>query len=125
MEFERFFKIKQTENCETGNNDARSKFLSRLFGIFSEKIVDCWCKNNKSDYENCGRPTIYADGWHYTLDFTFKKDDKLYIVEMKSEIQYQNYKFMILKNNSKVNYLKHHLEKKAFKLFIDHVKKPV
>ncbi len=36
--------------------DQRAKFLSRLFGIFSEKIVDVWARDERAPYEGLGRP---------------------------------------------------------------------
>lgn len=116
MLFEDFFNNKTIEN-----NDRRGKFLSRLFGIFSEEIVNIWCENSQSPYENLGRPTLIAsDGKYYVLDFTFvDKENNKFIVEMKSEIQYENYKYMVLDPNKDVNYLSHHLKKMAFKLFVN------
>lgn len=105
-------------------NDKKGRFLSRLFGIFSEEIVRIWAKNECSPYTDIGRPTLYTDdGKHYTLDFTFEKDGKYFIVEMKSEIQYQNYKFLTLDNNlekiQQIKYLDHHMKKKSFDLFLN------
>lgn len=114
MLFKDFF-VNKANSCE----DKRGKFLSRLFGIFSEEIVKIWCENNKSPYENIGRPTlITSDGNYYVLDFTFvDKENNKFIVEMKSEIQYENYKYMVLDPDKNVDYLSHHLKKRAFKLF--------
>lgn len=116
MFFKDFF-IKKANSCE----DSRGRFLSRLFGIFSEEIVKIWCENNKSPYKNIGRPTlITSDGNYYVLDFTFvDKENNKFIVEMKSEIQYENYKYMVLDPDKNVDYLSHHLKKRAFKLFVN------
>ena len=87
------------------DSSTRDKFLSRLFGIFSEEIVRCWASAPEAPYEDLGRPTVKAptnESRGYTLDFTFrsKADDAIYIVEMKSELQYQNYKYLILSEPS-------------------------
>lgn len=126
MDFQIFFKSGRTVA------DKRGKYLSKVFGTFSEEIVDIWCKNKNSKYENIGRPTIYTKNKkHYTLDFTFRDkssmDNKNYIVEMKSEIQYQNYKFMVLGDTKptaikpkQTDFFKHHKKKPAFNLFLDY-----
>jgi hypothetical protein len=109
------------------SNDKRGRFISRIFGIFSEEIVHCWCKNPNSKY-NCanGRPTIYEKDKHYTLDFTFiDKCEQVYIVEMKSEIQYQNYKFLTLRNDPTFNFFKNHIKKRAFQLFLNPGDRPI
>ena len=76
----------------------RGKYLSRLFGIFSEDIVRIWAADEKCHYEDLGRPSIRFEDKTYTLDFTFqhKQSRKVYIVEQKCEIEFQNYKFFIL-----------------------------
>ena len=103
----------------------RDKFLSRLFGIFSEEIVRCWCLNSNSLYEDLGRPVIRGaeDKGISVLDFTFKsREDKLiYIVELKCELEYQKYQFLQLKNSEQ---LKHHQKKKAFRRFCKIAKNP-
>lgn len=62
--FERLFR--------SGNARA-DKFMSRLFGIFSEDIVRCWAKDPQCPYEDLGRPTLKRpdEKRGYTLDFTF------------------------------------------------------
>jgi len=118
VKFETYFRKDPNDK-----NDTKNKFLSRIFGIFSEEIVNIWCSNDNAPYKNIGRPTIYTKEpkkGHYTLDFTFKdKDNKKFIVEMKSEIQYENYKYMILQSDTATNYLKHHQKKTAFQLFLN------
>jgi hypothetical protein len=44
------------------SSSARDKFLSRLFGIFSEEIVRIWCRAPDAPYEDLGRPTIRYGG---------------------------------------------------------------
>lgn len=103
----------------------RGKYLSRLFGIFSEDIVRIWAADKKCHYEDLGRPSIRFEGKTYTLDFTFqhKQSRKVYIVEQKCEIEFQNYKFFIL---NKKEQLSHHIKaKKAFMAFLEAAKKNI
>ncbi|NOX40510.1 MAG: hypothetical protein GXP05_08340 [Alphaproteobacteria bacterium] len=96
----------------------RSKFLSRVFGVFSEKIVGIWAEHEHSQYENLGRPTIKSDGngRGYTLDFTLKDraSSKIYVTEMKCEIEYQNFKYFVLDRSSQLD----HHKKPAFDAFL-------
>ena len=93
---------------------ARGKFLSRVFGIFSEDIVRLWAKDDRSPYEDLGRPTVKQNGVAkgYTLDFTLRHAEtgKSYITELKCEIEYQNYRYLVLTETSQ---LEHH-RKPAF-----------
>ena len=103
----------------------RGKYLSRLFGIFSEDIVRIWAADEKCHYEDLGRPSIRFEGETYTLDFTFqhKQSKKVYIVEQKCEIEFQNYKYFIL---DKREQLFHHIKaKKAFVAFLEAAKKNI
>ena len=88
---------------------ARAKFLSRIFGIFSEEIVSLWANDERVPYENLGRPTIKVTGDHrgHTLDFTLRErsSGNIYIAEMKCEIEYQNFKYFVLE---RVEQLEHH-----------------
>jgi len=102
-------------------SDERDKFISRIFGIFSEDIVRCWCKNDKAKYKNVGRLTIYTieeiqkKKRGKTLDFTFDdKSGKFFVGELKCELEYQNYKFIELNDPEQ---LKHH-DSEAFKRFL-------
>ena len=36
----------------------RDKYLSRLFGIFSEEVVRAWCTLPTARYEDIGRPYL-------------------------------------------------------------------
>ncbi len=118
------------ERCKDDDNYCkREKFLSRVFGIFSEEIVGIWCQHKKSPYKNLGRPSLYDGDGKYTrttLDFTFQdKDNKVYIVEMKSEIQYENFKYFHLNNEDELKgFLSHHRKKQAFKRFEELGKNP-
>ena len=111
--------------CNKDSDCKREKFISRLFGIFSEEIVNTWCDRfdgDKFPYKNLGRPSLYdKENDKYTgstLDFTFQdKDNKIYIVEMKCEIQYQNFKYFYLNYEDELEgFLEHH-NKKAFDKF--------
>jgi len=96
MNFESLF---ITEKEPFKGKSERDKFLSRVFGIFSERIVEIWCQNPKAPFSNIGRPTIYYDeeGNYCTLDFLLKDEKgELFVTEMKCEIEYQRYKFFTL-----------------------------
>ena len=66
---------------------ARGKYLSRIFGIFSEEIVRMWASDHRCPYEDLGRPTLRRKGKKagYTLDFTLrhKETGKSYVAELK------------------------------------------
>lgn len=102
---------------------ARGKFLSRVFGIFSEDIVRLWTKDDRSPYEDLGRPTVKQNGVAkgYTLDFTLRHAEtgKTYITELKCEIEYQNYRYLVLTETSQ---LEHH-RKPAFSALLGVAKK--
>lgn len=120
MDFEALF---ISEGRPYNGNSKRDKFLSRIFGIFNEEIIRIWCENEKSPFTNIGRPTIYDDnGKHYTLDFLLKdNENRLFVTEMKCEIEYQKYQFLTLKEAKQ---FKHHRSKRAFELFLDLSKNP-
>ncbi|GHT25519.1 hypothetical protein AGMMS4957_20460 [Bacteroidia bacterium] len=110
--------FKELIDCEISERD---KYISRVFGVFSEKIAEIYFKSGYSEYESLGRPTLYKinDKKGYTLDFTLKnrKTSEFYICEMKCELQYENCKYLEL---SKSNQIKHHEDnKKAFQYFLD------
>ena len=69
-----------------GTSD-RAKFLARVFGIFSEKIVRVWSASPDAPYEDLGRPTVQFcdETTKSTLDFTFRHRNprKIYVAEMK------------------------------------------
>ena len=102
------------------DDPARDNFLSRLFGIFNEKVVRCWGKAPQAPYENLGRPTARRVGEkkpYYTLDFTFrsKNDNRVYIAEMKCELAFENYLYLTLESPSQLN----HHKNPAFQFFLD------
>lgn len=98
---------------------ARSKYLSRVFGIFSEEIVRLWTSDPRSPYEDLGRPTLKKHGERggSTLDFTLrhKGTGKAYVAELKCEIEYQNYRYLVLTNAKQLD----HHNKPAFFAFLD------
>lgn len=102
-----------------GAEAARAKFLSRLFGVFAEEVVRLWATDERSPYRGLGRPTLTPVGSDkgYTLDFTLQDrlTEKLYVAEMKCEIEYQNFRYFVLEG---VWQLAHH-SKPAFKAFLD------
>jgi hypothetical protein len=79
---------------------ARGKYLSRVFGIFSEEIVRIWASDPRAAYEDLGRPTLRTDGQNSgsTLDFAFRSREtgEVYVAELKCEIEYQDYKYLVL-----------------------------
>ena len=107
------------QNLFQSMNGPRDKFLSRLFGIFNEEIVRCWCQDNRAPYRNLGRPTIKPASHlrGLTLDFAFqsKSDNAVYVGEMKCELEYENYRYLTLESPMQ---LEHH-RKEAFRLFLD------
>ena len=102
----------------------RAKFLSRVFGIFSENIVRLWSASAGAPYEDLGRPTVRFDGeaTRSTLDFTLrhKKSNKIYVAEMKCEIEYQNFQYFVLTSNEQLD----HHKKPAFQAFLRAAREP-
>lgn len=105
-------------------NSKRDKFLSRLFGIFSEDIVRYWCNNKNSKYSDMGRPTLWAGNQHFPpLDFSFRDHSgKTFIGEQKCELEYQGYQYLELSSLNQVE--RHQREKSAFRRFLDMAKDP-
>ena len=103
----------------------RAKFLSRVFGIFSENIVRLWSASTGAPYEDLGRPTVRFDGeaTRSTLDFTLrnKKSNKIYVAEMKCEIEYEGFKYFILTCPKQLD---HHTKKPAFRSFLRAAREP-
>lgn len=104
---------------QDGTDPARAKFLSRVFGIFSEEIVRIWASDERSPYDDLGRPTIKSkdSGKGYTLDFAPRSrvTGHIYVTEMKCEIEYQNFRYFFLEGAEKIV----HHKKPAFKEFLD------
>lgn len=102
----------------------RDNFLSRLFGIFSERIIACWASDPRAPYESLGRPTLREPGQRkgHTLDFTLRSraTGQAFIAEMKCEIAYEGFKYFEL--SSPVQ-LTHHT-KPAFEAFLRACREP-
>lgn len=97
---------------------ARGKFLSRVFGIFSETIVQIWSEDERAPYKNLGRPTLLGSSLtrRPTLDFLFecRRTGKRFVVEQKCEIEFNGYRYFTL---SDLKQLSHHT-KPAFAAFM-------
>lgn len=111
-------RLRNIFNSKRQADRERAKFLSRVFGIFSEQIVSAWTRDERSPYENLGRPTIKTGegGRSCTLDFTLREraSGKVYVSEMKCEIEFQNFKFFVLEHASQLD----HHKKPAFEAFL-------
>ena len=106
-------------------NPKRDKYLSRVFGIFSEEIASLWIGSYCSPYINRGRPTlsrIGAGAKSYTMDFTLqeKAGKKIYIAEMKCELEYDNYRYLELVEYKQLD----HHKGEAFSILIDFASNP-
>lgn len=102
----------------------RDKFLSRLFGLFSEEVVQVWCDHPGSPYLNRGRPTLYEPGdpkERSTLDFLLESGDgRIYVAELKCELEFDNYRYLRLEHPGQ---LAHHTGR-AFRRFLQFAKNP-
>ena len=102
----------------------RDKFLSRLFGLFSEDVVRHWCGCPEAQYDDLGRPYLRlpTERYGHTLDFTLRdrNTSKTYVAELKCELEFDNYRFMRLTDASQ---LAHH-ERPAFRKLLDLAKDP-
>ena len=109
-------------------NSIHDKFLSRLFGIFSEEIVKIWASEKTlAPYVNEGRPTLrMKDKRHYTFDFTLKdkKTRKNYVSEQKCWFEYLNYKYFTLEKTDQVDYLTSSDSPNSFDRFLELGKDP-
>lgn len=103
---------------QEGAPAARGKFLSRVFGIFSESIVQAWSEDERAPYKNLGRPTLVTGSKSTgpTLDFLFecRRTGKRFVVEQKCEIEYQSFRYFVLTSPDQ---LTHHA-KPAFEAFL-------
>jgi hypothetical protein len=104
---------------------ARDKYLSRLFGLFSEDVVRYWCSSPEARYENLGRPTLTLPDAPRgsTIDFTFRArgDNHLFVGELKCELEYENYRYLRLESPSQ---LVHHQSVTAFAMFLQAARQP-
>lgn len=103
---------------QQGAPAARGKFLSRLFGIFSETIVQIWSEDERAPYRNLGRPTLSGPSpvRNPTLDFLFesRRTGRRFVVEQKCEIEFNGFRYFTLTGPEQ---LKHH-NKNAFAAFL-------
>jgi hypothetical protein len=108
----------QTLFQQDGAPAARGKFLSRVFGIFSERIVQIWAEDGRAPYRNLGRPTLagQSPGRKPTLDFLFecRRTGRRFVVEQKCEIEFNGFRYFTLTGPDQ---LKHH-SKPAFDAFL-------
>lgn len=103
----------------------RDKFLSRLFGIFNEEVVRNWCSIPDTPYDDIGRPYLKQEGESrgHTLDFTLRdrSTGRLYVAEMKCELEFEGYKCLRLTAPEQV---RHHEQSAAFGKFMAIAKNP-
>lgn len=92
----------------------RGAYLSRLFAFFSEEVVRHWAACEQAPYRDLGRPTVWdeANKFH-VLDFTLERrsDGARFATEMKCEIQFENYRYLALRDGSEID---HHVRVAAF-----------
>ena len=121
----RFINLFQVPGHRVQGPDHRAKFLSRVFGIFSENIVRLWSASAGAPYEDLGRPTVRFDGeaTRSTLDFTLrnKESNKIYVAEMKCEIEYKKFQYFVLTSNKQLD---HHTKKPTFQSFLRTAREP-
>lgn len=105
---------KSLEEVFRSDEPGRGAFLSRLFAFFSEEVVRHWAACEQAPYRDVGRPVVWDEaGKYHVLDFTLerKSDGARLVTEMKCEIEFQNYRFLILVDGTEVE---HHLAGAAF-----------
>lgn len=99
---------------QDGAPAARAKFLSRLFGIFSETIVQIWSEDERAPHP----PTFSGPSpvRNPTLDFLFecRRTGRRFVVEQKCEIEFNGFRYFTLSGPEQ---LKHH-DKNAFAAFL-------
>lgn len=107
------------------NLPGRDKYLSRLFGLFSENVVRAWCTLPDSPYDNIGRPYLKRRGEArgHTLDFTLREraSGQVYIAEMKCELEFEGYRYLQLRSPDQV---RHHEGGQAFRKFMEVAHEP-
>lgn len=106
-------------------SEVLGKFLSRVFGIFSEEIVRIWAADPRAPFEGMGRPTlrVAGDSKGSTLDFTFRSRHTglAYPAELKCEIEYQRYRYFVLTD---IGQLKHRIKPAFDALLVAAAKNP-
>src|SRR3954454_18683940 len=112
------------EDLFRSGTPARDNLLSRLFGMFSEEVARHWCSDERSPYENLGRPTLGAAGdpASATLDFTFRSrtDGRVYVAEQKAELAFECYRYLRLIDAAQVE----HHKTRAFAWFLEMARDP-
>ena len=79
------------------SNTDKANYVSRLFGIFYERLIEPWWEFR--GFSTKGRPSVYDKGDHYlhkTFDYTVEQNGKIYIVEAKCYIAYLDFSQMVL-----------------------------
>lgn len=108
------------------DRQGRDKFLSRLFGIFNEEVVRAWCTLPDAPYRDIGRPYLRRSGeaQGHTLDFTLRDraSNKLFIAEMKCELEYEGYRYLQLNSPEQVRH--HEKNGGAFRKFMEVARHP-
>ncbi len=103
---------------------ARDKFLSRLFGIFSEDVVRHWCACPEAPYTDLGRPYVKLpeEKSGHTLDFTLQNraTGQRSVVELKCELEYTNYAYLNLTGYQQIE----HHKSPAFVKFLRLAREP-
>ena len=114
------------EDIFRSQNPRRDKYLSRLFGLFNEEVVRAWCLCPEAPYEDLGRPTLRGPDEQrgHTWDFTFRRrdDGKVFVGEMKCELEYEGYRYLRLVG---ADQLRHHMTGPAFQKFLSLAADPV
>jgi hypothetical protein len=113
------------EKLFRSSDPRRDKFLSRLFGLFSEDVVRHWALAEEAKYKDLGRPTLFKEGvprWH-TLDFTLRdrSTGQTFISEMKSELEFESYRYLRLADPRQLD----HHKGAAFLKFIQMARDPM
>jgi hypothetical protein len=133
MDFKDLFDHRSTPGASKGDKEDafnRDKFLARLFGIFSEKIVEIWAKDERAPYKNLGRPTVKQKTEENkrgsTYDFTLKErsTERVFVCEQKCELELHKHRYLELEDPEKQ--FKHMIgkEEDSFKKFLDVGKNP-
>ena len=105
--FEDFFRSDRP--ASTVSFPSPDKFLSRLFGLFSEDVVRHWCRCPEARYGDLSRPYLRfpTERYGHTLDFTLRdrQTGETFVAELKCELEYDNYRYLRLTDASQ---LAHH-----------------
>ena len=106
--------------------DHRAKFLSRVFGIFSENIVRLWSASAGAPYEDLGRPTVRFDGeaTRSTLDFTLRTQGVEQDIRGRDEVRDRVQELPIFRPHMPTSNCDHHTKKPAFRSFLRAAREP-